>query len=236
MGVFDDDGVDTDYYAKLLKEDSKPKTTKTEDAEFEEIPSSTESNSKNIEDYLDENTSSGMSIMELAGRKQQAERALKRKQSDQVSEMFSKLFNDLNQKYGLDVQLDFNSFSKSLNYIIQPKNKKALELYLSEAYGRFRVVLYSQYLNAISLLSAQILNPDYILSDSLSYGDKLLIMKQLYEFMQSLNDIYKEVNINDTDQKLTQLADDNKHQTDIDDPDVRNFLTALTSSLKDKEK
>jgi hypothetical protein len=61
-------------------------------------------------------------------------------------------------------------------------------------------------------------------------------MKQLYEFMQSLNDIYKEVNINDTDQKLTQLADDNKHQTDIDDPDVRNFLTALTSSLKDKEK
>jgi small-conductance mechanosensitive channel len=140
MGVFDDDGVDTDYYAKLLKEDSKPKTTKTEDAEFEEIPSSTESNSKNIEDYLDENTSSGMSIMELAGKKQQAERALKRKQSDQVSEMFSKLFNDLNQKYGLDVQLDFNSFSKSLNYIIQPKNKKALELYLSEAYGRFREV------------------------------------------------------------------------------------------------
>lgn len=236
MGVFDENGgIDTGYYAELLKKDSKSHQV-VEIVESEEyIPE--ESEKDGMKEFLDNNTFKGLPPSAMAAvKKLELEKAEKERNSKQVAQMFSKLFTDLNEKYGLDVQLDFNSFSKSLEFIIQPRNKKALELYLSEAYGRFRVILYAQYLNAISLLSAQILDPNYILSDSLSYGDKLLVMKQLYEFMQSLNEIYKEVNVSDTELKLEKLSEETESTMDIDDPQVRDFLQNLSQNIKSANK
>ena len=153
----------------------------------------------------------------------------------ELSNTFNNLFQDLNRKYGLNVTLDFDSFSKSLNYIIEPNNKRAMEYYLSEAYGRFRVVLYGQYLQAIALLSAQILDPAYLLSESMTYDQKLDTMQKLYEFMATMNEIYKEVNIPDTDTKLEKLSSD-KHTTyNLNDPKVRNILEQVLSTINSEE-
>lgn len=230
------DGLDTDFYSDLLKKDAKPKQTiylDNEDIQEAEVIGD-DSN-----DILSRSTIKGLPPpipKELKDNADEANKVRLKSNSKQVSETFSKLFKDLNEKYGLDVNLDFNSFSKSLEYTIQPKNKKALELYLSEAYGRFRVVLYGQYLNAVSLLSAQILDPAYLLSESLPYDGKLLVLKQLFEFMNSLNAIYKEVNIDDTDLKLKKLSDDDEEEFKISDPNVMEFLRLLSENVKSNDK
>lgn len=217
--------VDSKRYKDLLNQDSSPKYTPYEDITDEER-------------ILETSTFTGLPPSAFQAVKD-AQDHLKANEEDKrkVSEMFGNLFTDLNQKYGLNVRFDLDSFSNSLTYIIEPRNKRAMELYLSEAYGRFRVILYQQYLQAIALLSSQILNPSYILSDSMTYADKLEIMKQLYEFMNTMNDIYEKVNIPDTELKLEKLSDDiNDHSYNIDDPKALEFLSTLFNNVKDNKK
>lgn len=219
--------IDVDYYRKLIDSDSKPPININIDP-----IEPTDDNS--VSEILDNNTFQGFpSSMDALVKKAELEKKKIAHDASQVSEMFQNLFNDLNEKYGLEVKIDSNSFSKSLEYIIQPKNKKALELYLSEAYGRVRVVLYTRYLNAITLLSEQILNPQYLLSESMSYESKLIIVKQLYEFMNSLNEIYEKVNVSDVDLKLGKLSEEVESDNELGDPKVKEFLDNLARSIKD---
>lgn len=156
--------------------------------------------------------------------------------STEVVATFKQLFQDLNDTYGLEVQFDFNSFSRTLGYMIKPKNKQAIEIYISEAYSRVRATLYFMYLNAISQLSQQILDPKFITSNSMTYSEKLILMRELFQYINSLNEIYKEVNIEDSDIKLKKLSEDSHEDSDLNDPSVQEFLQSLSNSVKSKNK
>jgi len=219
---------DTDYYKDLINADKHKNDAYTE---YEEITEKDTENAVNA--FLSNNTSNGFNskafeaINEVKRRKE-----ITKSNQKQVTDMFTKLFDDLNKKYGLDVHFDYDSLTNSMNYIIEPKNKRALELYLSEAYGRFRVALYTQYLQAIALLSSQILNPEYILSDSMTYDAKLEVVSKLYTFMQTMNEIYEQVNIPDTDMKLGKISESDNKIVNLADPNIRKFLEDLTTSIK----
>lgn len=223
---------DSSYYKSLIDADESPNII---DVDSDAI---TPDEVKEVtNEFLDSNTSLGFPSSAFEAIKAAREKSeLNKATQRQMVDMFEQLFGDLNKKFGLDIKIDFNSWSKSLSYIIEPKNKKALELYLSEAYGRFRVVLYGQYLQAIALLSSQVLNPDYILSDSMTYDDKLKVMEQLYGFMQKMNEIYEQVNIPDTELKLEKISEDtHKINADLNDPKIREFLESLVASVKNPE-
>jgi hypothetical protein len=128
--------------------------------------------------------------------------------------------------------MDFDSFTNNLNFMIEPKNKRAVEYYLSEAYGSFRVALYGQFLNAIALISAQILDPSYILSESMTYTDKLDTMERLFGFMKTMNEIYAEVNIPDTEMKLEKLTEESRPRYDLNDPEIRKFMESSFNQVK----
>lgn len=216
--------ADTGKFKKLLDEDSK-----RNDPEYAEII--------DTDEVLDRCTIKGLPPSAFDTVRRQTEKLNANKaQKAQVAQMFNQLFTDLNTKYGLNVTLDFDSFSKSLSYVIEPTKKRALEYYLSEAYGRFRVVLYGQYLQAIALLSAQILDPAYLLSDSMTYDQKLDTMQKLYEFMSTMNEIYKEVNIPDTEMKLEKLSTDMKPTYSMDDPKVQDIMAAIFNNVTDSNK
>lgn len=227
---------DTSYYKQLIEEDSKPEQTELDNGiEDAEIISDDEIENT-VNGFLDSNTSKGLPASAIQAIQEAKKRAsLSKQQQKQLSCMFEKLFDDLNKKYGLDIHIDFNSFSKSLEYIIEPTNKRALELFLSEGYSRFRVVLYTQYLQAISLLSAQILDPNYLLSDSMTQNEKLQTMKQLYEFMQTMNEIYERVNIPDTEMKLEKISED-KHGSNLslNNSELRDLLDSIKDEVKNK--
>lgn len=228
MEMFDPFKTDTNKYKEMLNQDSQPKN-QPQYAEYEDVT--------NAEDLLNKNTFTLPPNTFRAVQDAQNRLAQDKEKRDQVANMFNNLFSELNQKYGLNVQFDFDSFSNSIQYIIQPQNKRAMEMYLSEAYGRFRVVLYQRYLQAIALLSSQILDPAYILSDSMTYADKLEIMKQLYEFMKTMNEIYEQVNIPDTELKLEKISEDNHSQSyDINDPRASEFLGNLFKNVSEQQK
>lgn len=218
----------TEFYKELINQDSK-----SQEVEYEEI-TETDTNDA-VNDFMSKHTTKGFANDAFKAIEEAKKNALIRKENQQqVNKMFGKLFDDLNKKYGLDVRFDYDSLSNSLEYIINPTNKRALELYLSEAYGRFRVVLYNQYLQAIAALSAQILDPNYILSDSMSYDAKLATLEKLFNFMQTMNEIYQQVSVPDTDMKLEKLSEDTNKigGININDPDVRGFLEQFTKEVK----
>ena len=158
----------------------------------------------------------------------------------QVKKAFTSLVESLNKKYNLNVTLDFDSFSNSITNLISSVNEKAAEYYLSIAYGKFRVVMYQQYLQAISLLSAQLLSPQYLLSESMTYMEKMDMILKLHELMEKMNAIYDQVHIMDTEMKLEKLVEERGNKVDFRDPGVSDLIENLNKSIlegkKDKTK
>lgn len=207
---------DTDKFKQLLNDDISSKS-KIDDAEITEV--------EEVSRTLSENTFKGLPPSIFKAVKEKQDRlTLDETKKKAVAATFNNLFDDLNKKYGLNVTMDFDSFTNNLNYMIEPVNKKAMECYLSEAYGTYRVALYGQYLQAIALLSSQILDPAYLLSESMTYDQKLDTLERLYNFMNTMNDIYEKVNIPDTDIKLEKLSSDQRPTYNLNDPKVREFM------------
>jgi hypothetical protein len=69
----------------------------------------------------------------------------------------------------------------------------------------------------------------------MSYTDKLLLMRELFQYIQSLDQIYENVNVKDSDIQLRKLAEDNEDNDDFNSNEVQNFLNALTSSVRSKK-
>jgi len=159
--------------------------------------------------------------------------------ASEISDVFGKMIEELNTTYGFKITVDLDSFSKSLESIIEPKKKKVLELFISEAYSRARAILYMMYLNAICSLSAQLLAPDVIQSQSMEYSDKFLILNQLFVLMENMNTIYTQVNIPDAELKLERLAekaDSNSRNNTPSDPTTRSFLRDLSKTVRSLKK
>lgn len=148
---------------------------------------------------------------------------------DEVGKTFNQLYDDLNNKYGLNLKLSANDFGDTLRTLVDSKNRQAMQLYTSLSFGAFRSMLYQRYLEAIAALSTQILDPAYLSSKSISYSDKLDLMDRLFKFMQAVEQIYSTVNIENSDLKLEHLSDSDVERTSINDADTRALLNKLLS-------
>lgn len=215
---------DTNRYKKLLNDDSPTLESMREDSNIEYAEA---------QEILNGGTIKGLSpeIYKKAQDKLH-ELDIDKDKREMLSKAFEQLFSDLNKKYGLNVNLSFDSFSNNLKYIINPVNKKVAEYYLSEAFGRIRVVLYNQFMGAISLIASQILDPKYLLSNSMTYDQKLDTMQRLFEFMQAMNEIYSQVNIPDTDLKLEKVSEDSRPTYDLNSSEVQDFMSSIFNNVK----
>lgn len=156
-------------------------------------------------------------------------------QAKKVSKVFEDLFDELNKKYGLSIHFKYNDLMESLTSIIEPRNMKAMELYLSEGYSRFRLILYQQYLSAIALISSQVFDPKYLLSESLTFADKMITIEKLMEFMEKMNTIYDQVKVDHSTSQLQKMGEEGVTQKlTLDDPKVKDFLEQFTKSIEKK--
>lgn len=154
--------------------------------------------------------------------------------SSELSDTFNQLFDDMNKKYGLNIK--FGTLNQSLLNVIDPRAKKAMELYLSETYGRFRVAFYTQVLTAIAQLSAQVFDPEYLTSSSISYPDKLETMERLFGFVNQVNEIYDQVNIDNADMKLDIMKEDKDEQFDMSNKDIKNIMADYVKKSRENNK
>lgn len=245
------EGFSSSYYKHLLDNSEQRDaayidavTSNVEDADYVEIKDDHEPTPSKEDDPFMEEESDAKRLLNSKSSKgfsSNVDKLLSLDKVDvtnptQVANTFKQLFKDLNEQYGLDVRFDMNSFTNTLSYIIKPKNMKALEIYISEAYSRVRATLYMLYLNAIGQLSQQILDPRFISSNSMSYSDKLILMRELFSYIQSLDEIYERVKVDQSDIKLRKLSEDTDESEDFNSDEIQNFLTNLSNSVKSNKK
>lgn len=168
-------------------------------------------------------------------------RDLIRKQTEEankVSAAIGDLFNSLNSRYGFNIKWDPTSFSENLKYIMVAVDQKALELYISEGYSKVRVLLYQQFLSAITALAAKVLDPTYLMSNSLSFDDQMTTIEKLFGFIEQMNSIYDQVHIDNVDDKLKNLKENNEEDNSLSlsDPNVRKYLAAFRNAVLDSVK
>lgn len=224
MNFVDPFSNDTARYKKLLNDDSPTLESMKKDDNVEYA---------DAEEILSSHTVKGLSP-EIFQETQKKIDDLKinKEQKQEVVKMFNTLFDDLNKKYNLDLHVDFDSFCGSLTSIIDPVKNRVMEMYLSEAYGRFRTIIYLKYLQAITLLSNQILDPKYLLSESMTYEQKLDILEKLYEFMDRMNSIYEKVHIDSVDLKLEKVSEDSRPTYDLNSSEVQDFMSSIFNNVK----
>jgi len=154
--------------------------------------------------------------------------------ANSAKDSYSQLFEELNHKYGFSIRFDGDNFRDSFIQIINGRDKKAMDLFLSESYSRFKSITMLQYLQAISVLSAQVLNPAFLQSESLSYQDRFDILDRLYSFVEKVTTIAEAVEIKDSEMKLEKLVEERESSLDRQSEEVTNFLELLSKNIQDK--
>lgn len=169
-------------------------------------------------------------------------RDLLKKQTDeakQVSGAIGALFQDLNKRYGFDIAWDPYSFSENLRAIITSTNQKALDLYISEGYSKVRSILYQQFLSAITVLSSKVLDPAYLMSNSLSFEDQMTTIEKLFGLLEQMNAIYDQVHVENIGEKLEHLKTEDEDSKDntmsLADPNVRAYLDAFRKAIQNQK-
>lgn len=145
-------------------------------------------------------------------------------------EMFNELVSKMNDKYGLSIEADFTSFKSTMGFMSDPDNKIIVELYLSETYGRFRVAIYYKMMQAIALLSEQVLDPKFLLSSAIDIEGKFDMMERLFGFMNSVEEVWEKLEIKASDKKLSRMNSGSR-TIDRTNPEVLKFLDDLNKEV-----
>lgn len=224
-------GFNTENIKNLINNDKGPEYV---EAEIIEDGDQLESD---VQSYLKSHTFEGLPPSAANSFKELQEKIKSNSiESRKIIAVVEKLFDSLNEKYGLQVKVDLNSVANSLSAIFAPNDMRAMELMISEAYSRTRVILYQQYLSACIQLSSQIFDPSYLMSESLSFDDKLATLERLFGLLEQVETVYEKVRVDDSDMKLSKIKESNQNQISLDNPQVHEFLESLRNSIiKDKE-
>ena len=113
------------------------------------------------------------------------------------------LYLAYNSEYGLDINLEVESIMSNFKSIIDPNNLKVFEVYLSEAYSRFRLVIVQRLMITIAGLVDEISKP---LGDDVSIQDRYVMIDKLLDYLKKINEVYEEIKIDHADVELKRLS------------------------------
>lgn len=123
------------------------------------------------------------------------------------------LYNDLNSKYGFKLEFDITTLANNFKDIINPKRRKLFELYLSEAFGRSRLIFFQRGLVTIMDLMEQVSKPSVLRDPSMDLDYKLNMMQRLLSLMEQFEQMYANVKIDDTEVQLRRTTMDEEENT-----------------------
>ena len=126
-----------------------------------------------------------------------------------------------NKEYGLDLNIDFSSMSRTLVAISDPKDRRTLELYLSEIFQSIRPVLILQMISKLSLAIDYVMDPQRMFSGELQLSDIWICIEKILQYIQQLEDMKNDILIKGADLELKKLGDQKEHEdTSIENSDV----------------
>jgi hypothetical protein len=109
--------------------------------------------------------------------------------------------------------------------IIDPNDMKVFEIYLAEAYGRFRLVIYQKLMITISALIDDISKP---MGNEISMQDRYIMIEKLLDYLSKINAIHADIKIGHADSELKRLSS----ETNSNDPTALDNNEEMNQVLK----
>ena len=142
------------------------------------------------------------------------------------------VFTQYNEKYGTDLNIDFDNLSNTLVNVSSPEKRRILELYVSEVFRSIRPVLLLHVLQRLTIALDYALDPTRLLdTNQFSAADSVILVEKLIQFIGEIEDMIKEIEIPDSDKILRKLADE-KNDVNFNDPENKQVITDFLNMLK----
>ena len=152
--------------------------------------------------------------------------------ANEIKLAMNEVLTKYNQEYGLDLNLNLDSMSDSLTAIATPEKRRVLELYLSEVMQSIRPILYLNIIQKLWLVIDNVLSPEKLLnSPDFNSADMLLVVDKLIGYITTLNDMFNEIRIKDSDQVLKKLSED-KNDATLDSPESKAAIEEFMKLFK----
>lgn len=153
--------------------------------------------------------------------------------SKEINAALNKVFTEYNEKYGLNLKLDLDNLSTSLALISDEKNKRILELYISETFSRVKSLIYLKLFNGLILLTEHLMDPKTLLSnDELTMADKFVAVEKIIQYCDQLEKLQSGIVITGASTELSKMSDleNSDPQKLMEKPEVKDIMSAI---LKD---
>ena len=145
----------------------------------------------------------------------------KEQKAQELNMSLNQVMTKYNKEYGLDLNIDFSSMSRTLVAISDPKDRRTLELYLSEIFQSIRPVLILQMISKLSLAIDYVMDPQRMFSGELQLSDIWICIEKILQYIQQLEDMKNDILIKGADLELKKLGDQKEHEdTSIENSDV----------------
>lgn len=145
----------------------------------------------------------------------------KEQRAQELNMSLNQVMTKYNKEYGLDLNIDFSSMSRTLVAISDPKDRRTLELYLSEIFQSIRPVLILQMISKLSLAIDYVMDPQRMFSGELQLSDIWICIEKILQYIQQLEEMKNDILIKGADLELKKLGDQKEHEdTSIENSDV----------------
>jgi hypothetical protein len=155
----------------------------------------------------------------------------KTSKSKEINSALNKVFTEYNESYGLNLKLDLDNLANSLTLISDEKNKRILELYISETFGRVKSLIYLKLFNGLIMLTEHLMDPKTLLSnDELTMADKFVAVEKIIQYCDQLEKLQSGIVITGATTELAKLGESettSDPQKMMQDQGVKDFLNSI---------
>lgn len=131
----------------------------------------------------------------------------------QVESDLNTILSNYNKEYGLDLHLDLGNLSKSLVAVSDPRNRRILQLYLSNFYGSLKSVLVLHLMQRLMILIDDVLSPEKMLKNpEFTSQDQVILIEKILDFAERLSAMKSEFEIVGADLELAKIAEQAKEE------------------------
>ena len=151
--------------------------------------------------------------------------------SQEAVDSVLELHRQYNKKYGIDFGFDTTDVARMFQSIVSPEKKKVMELYLSEAFDRFRLVVYQRLMFGIFQLVQDLTSPAYL---SETVETKAILLEKLFLYMTNIEEMYARIKNPHAEEELGKLAQDKASGVgsyDFTDPKVQEVIQRLNNTI-----
>lgn len=161
----------------------------------------------------------------------------KKQREAEMNNALTNIFTQYNKEYGLDLQVNFDSFTRTLVSCSDERSRRVLEIYLSNIFKTIRPLLILGMISKLSMALEVLLSPEKLLNpNELSLPDLFLATSQILDYIGRLEELKDSIVVENSDLELKKIAEENNLEYEEQDEEmVRNFMELFKKEQLEKK-